>query len=218
MLTGIKAVIFDMDGTLLDSLWVWKEIHEDFKEKYKLRYEESVMRREIDGMSFLEVAEYFKMNYGMQQSCEQISDEWVEMAVNYYKNEVELKKNAVEFMKLLKDKDIKIGISTSNLPELVNAVIDRYGLNEYIGAFTSASEVEAGKPHPAVYLKSAKRLNVVPSECIVFEDVPQGVMGAKNAGMQVCGVYDKDNAPTVDETKKLADYFIYGYDEVLDLV
>ncbi|MCK5763775.1 MAG: HAD family phosphatase [Clostridiales bacterium] len=218
MLTGIKAVIFDMDGTLLDSLWVWKEIHEDFKKKYKLRYEESAMRREIDGMSFLEVAEYFKTNYGMQQSCEQISDEWVEMAVDYYRNKVEIKKNAVEFMKLLKDKDIKIGISTSNLPELVNEVIDRYGLNEYIGAFTSASEVEAGKPHPAVYLKSAERLNVVPSDCIVFEDIPQGVMGAKNAGMQVCGVYDKDNGPTVNETKELADYFIYGYDEVLGLV
>ncbi|MEA3423085.1 MAG: HAD hydrolase-like protein [Bacillota bacterium] len=124
MLTGAKNVIFDMGGRLLDSLWVWKEIHEEFKEKYNFCYEEPVMRREIDGMSFLEVADYFKSNYGMEQSCEQISDEWVEMALNYYKNVVETKKDAVEFMKLLKDKDTKIGISTSNLPEIVNAVID----------------------------------------------------------------------------------------------
>src|SRR5699024_8375515 len=88
------------------------------------------------------------------------------------------------------------------------------GLAPYFDSVRTSCEVSAGKPAPDVYLKVAKDLSVDPSACLVFEDVPKGILAGKNAGMEVCAVDDEFSRPLEAEKKQLADYFIHDYNEI----
>lgn len=214
MLKDIKAVIFDMDGTLIDSMWMWRDIDIEYLGKHNIELPKN-LQKEIEGMSFTETANYFKDTFKLDESIDDIKNEWNEMARYKYEHEVELKKGAGEFLNYLVNNGIKLGIATSNSRELVNAVSSNTGLDRYFDEIVTACEVNKGKPSPDIYLKVAEKLDIQPCECLVFEDVPMGILAGKNAGMRVCAVYDDYSKDVDSEKKKLADYYISSYDDVL---
>ncbi|MBC7961188.1 MAG: HAD family hydrolase, partial [Vallitaleaceae bacterium] len=116
------------------------------------------------------------------------------------------------------EKGIKTGIGTSNSKELVELIVNRFDLGYYFGSIRTSCEVEKGKPHPDIYLKVAADLGVKPENCLVFEDVPMGIMAGKNAGMKVCAVYDDFSKHVVEEIKTLSDYFINSFDELMEMI
>ena len=124
-------------------------------------------------------------------------------------------RGAGEFLKELKRRGIKIGIATSNGREMVVAVLKALQIEEYFDVVTTACEVAAGKPAPDIYLKVAETLGAAPEDCLVFEDVPAGILAGKRAGMEVCAVEDDFSLSMTEEKKKLADYYIKDYDELL---
>lgn len=213
MLDSIKAVIFDMDGTLIDSMWLWESIDIDYLARHGHTLPED-LQRVIEGMSFTETAAYFKERFQLEDSIETIIAEWNEMAGAYYRERVTMKDNAMAFLKCLSDKGIKTGIGTSNSPEMVQLIMEKFNLGDHINTYSTSCQVAAGKPSPDIYLKVAADLGVAPEECLVFEDVPAGIMAAKNAGMACCAIYDAASETLDDEKKALADYFIYNYDEM----
>ena len=214
MLTGKKAVIFDLDGTLIDSMNMWDDINVEYLGRFGLTVPKD-LQREISGMSFTECAIYFKEKFQLPDSVEEIKEVWNEMAMYKYMHEVPLKTGVLEFLKELKQRGIKTGIATSNSIELVKAVLDSLQIAKYFDEVHTSCEVQKGKPAPDIYLFVAKCLFVAPEQCLVFEDVPEGIIAGKRAGMQVCAVEDNFSKYMTEEKRKLADYYIVDYRELL---
>ncbi|KYH28657.1 MULTISPECIES: HAD family hydrolase [Clostridium] len=214
MLNNIKAAIFDMDGTLVDSMWVWTKIDIDFLKMRNIECPEN-LKDEISHLSFEETAEYFKKTFNLKESIDEICNEWNNMAFEEYKNNVPLKPGVKKFLDMLKSMNIKIGLATSNCHLLLETALKTNGIYEYFDAITTTDEVSRGKQFPDVYLLTAKKLNVSPSECIVFEDILPAVMGAKAAGMKVVGIYDEYSHYQKNEILTAADKYIYEYYELM---
>ncbi|MEG0086167.1 MAG: HAD family phosphatase [Niameybacter sp.] len=209
------AVIFDLDGTLIDSMWVWSKIDEAYLGRYGLEVEDS-FEAELEGKSFTETAVYVKERFQISESVEEIKAEWNKMAAEFYQTQVPLKKHVREFLEFVETQGLKMGIATSNSQELVAIVLEAHGIREKFQVICTSCEVERGKPYPYVYQKVAQDLEVAPERCLAFEDVPNGVLAAKRAGMTICAIRD---CQTVDMEKVLrqeADYFVEDYKQILD--
>ena len=215
MLEQIESVIFDLDGTLVDSMWLWHGIDMEFLGQRGLPLPETY-QKDIEGMSFTETAVYTKELFHLSESVEELKGIWNRMAIGKYANEVPFKPGAERFLKYCKSQSIPVGIATSNSRELVDAVGKSLHFDEYIQEIVTACEVERGKPAPDVYLEVAKRLGVKPEDCLVFEDVPAGIVAGKAAGMTVFAVEDAFSRHMEEEKRGLADYFISDYFEIMD--
>lgn len=215
MLKEIQSVIFDLDGTLVDSMWLWHDIDVEFLEQRGLALPETY-QRDIEGMSFTETAVYTKNLFHLSESVEELKEIWNRMAIEKYTYEVKFKPGAEEFLKYCKRQNISIGIATSNSRELVDAVAKSLHFEDYIQEIVTACEVKRGKPAPDVYLQAASRLRSQPCHCLVFEDVPMGILAGKHAGMKVCAVEDEFSSAQRQEKQELADYYITDYYEIFD--
>ncbi len=214
MLDGIDAVIFDMDGTLIDSMWIWPSIDEVYLKKYNLVEPEN-FHEDIEGMSYTEVSQYFLEAFPTLSCTQQeIMDEWTEMARERYMNEAPLKEGVREFILEMRRQGKKIGIATSNGRILVEDTLKALEAAELFDVVRTACEVAKGKPAPDVYLLAAKDMEVDPGRCLVFEDVPMGILAGKNAGMKVCAVDDEFSRYQEEKKRSLADYYIYSYDDI----
>ncbi len=189
MLEGKRAVLFDLDGTLVDSMWMWKAIDIEFLDRFGHTCPDDLQRM-IEGMSFSEGAAYFKERFGLPITVEEIREIWIGMSIEKYRTSVPFKPGAEAFLKELRARGIRIGIATSNERGIVDTVLRALKAERYFDAITTGCEVAAGKPSPDIYLEAAKRVGADPSECMVFEDVPAGILAGKRAGMEVCAVED----------------------------
>lgn len=217
MLSNIKAAIFDLDGTLVDSMGVWEKIDIEFLKIRNLEVPAG-LKDDITHLNFIDTAKYFKERFNLSESIEDIVNEWNDMAFNEYANNIKLKPGVKEYLSFLKSKGIKLAIATSNLESLVTAVLKNNGICDYFENITTTLETERGKDFPDVYLLAAKKLGVNPEECIVFEDIIVAVLAAKAAGMKVVGVHDIASADQINDIIANADYFIYKYEELTEAV
>ena len=215
MLKDIEAVIFDLDGTLVDSMWIWKDIDIEYLGRYGIPLPDD-LQYEIEGMSFTETAAYFKTRFHLPGSLEEIKQTWNTMAYDKYMYEVPLKPGVGRFLNLLNEKRLKLGIATSNGITLVKAITKVHGFESLFDSIRTACDVSKGKPAPDIYLKVAEDLQVSPENCLVFEDVPMGILAGKNAGMKVCAVHDDFSEDQIFQKRKIADYFIDSYDAVIE--
>jgi HAD superfamily hydrolase (TIGR01509 family) len=215
MYEDIKAVIFDVDGTLIDSMWIWRQVDIEFLGKRGIPLPER-LQAEIEGMSYSETAIYFKARFDLPDSLEEIKEEWRLMAEDYYKFHIKLKSGAKEFLKLLYDKDYPIGIATSNSRELVDNMLENHDIRQYFSIIRTSCEVDKGKPHPDVYLKVAEDMGLEPQRCLVFEDTVSGVMAAKSAGMKVFAMADEVSEESKDKLIEMTEGYIHSFDEVTE--
>ncbi|MCD7955832.1 MAG: HAD family phosphatase [Lachnospiraceae bacterium] len=215
MLKQTEAVIFDLDGTLMDSMWMWTDIDIEFLSRYGQEPPEDLAVA-IEGMGFTETAQYFKERFFLPCPVEEIKQEWNRMAFQKYACEVPLKAGAQHFLSYLKERRIPAAIASSNSRELILASLTNNHVESYFDQVVTSCEVARGKPSPDVYLLAADKLGVPADKCLVFEDVPMGVLAGKSAGMRVCAMEDDFSAARRREIRSLADYYIRSYDEVLD--
>ncbi len=214
-LEHIEAVIFDVDGTVVDSMWMWKRIDREYLTRFSIPLPDT-LQAEIEGGSFYETAVYFRERFGIADPVEKIMADWNEMAWEKYEKEVPLKVGVRDFMQLCKNRGIKMGIATSNSRELMETIERVHGLTEYISCIRTGSEVQKGKPAPDIYLAVAASLQVNPAKCLVFEDLTAGIMAGKSAGMKVCAVQDAYSLDSDREKRKLADYYIEEFGQILE--
>ena len=203
-----------MDGTLIDSMWIWKQVDIEFLGKRGIPLPER-LQMEIEGMSYSETAVYFKERFNLPESLEEIKEEWRLMAEDYYKRHIQLKSGAKDFLKLLYDKGLTLGIATSNSRELVDCMLANHGIRKYFSNIRTSCEVEKGKPYPDVYLKVAEDMGIDPCRCLVFEDTLSGVMAAKSAGMRVFAMADEISLESKDKLIELAEGYIHSFNEVM---
>lgn len=210
MFTNIKAAIFDLDGTLINSMSLWDQIDVDYLTSKNIPVP-SDLNDEISHLSFNQVAVYFKERFKLEDSLDDIKNTWNTMAYNHYSSDITLKDGVIEFLNFLKKSNIKIGLATSNSTELLEASLKFNKIYDYFDAITITDEVSIGKHEPDVYLLAAKKLNVKPAECIVFEDILPAIKGAKKAGMKVIAVEDECSVLDKDEIIKNSDGFINDF-------
>jgi len=214
MLSGIDAVLFDLDGTLIDSMWIWEAIDIEYLARFNVPFDKSYQHG-IAGMSMTETAIFFKEHFGIPDSIEKMKDDWNDMARDKYRYEVTLKPGVLEFLKWLNENGIKTGIGTSNSIELCNEVLEALGIKKYFQSVHTANEVKAGKPSPDIYLLVAKDLGVEPEKCIVFEDLYQGVCAGNSAGMRTCVVEEETAKETWEKAVEAADYNIHDFEDII---
>lgn len=215
MLKNIDAIIFDIDGTLIDSMWIWTNIDELFLAKYNLTEPEG-FHAGMEGKSYSETAQYFLDLFPeLPHTREELEEEWNQMAFDIYTKEIPLKKGAYDFIVRMKQEGKKLGIATSNTRILAEGTLENNRILEYIDSMWTSDEAKAGKPSPEVYLRVAESLGVLPEKCLVFEDVPKGILAGKNAGMKVCAVEDPFSKPQEALKRELADYYIQDFDDIL---
>ena len=214
MLNNIDAVIFDLDGTVVDSMWIWRTIDIEYLAGFGIELPEDLQSC-IEGLSFTETAVYFKNRFNISDDVETIKNTWNEMARDMYAHRVGLKPGIGDFLRKLKEHGIKTGIASSNSNELVCIVLDALGIREYFDEIHTSCEVEHGKPFPDIFLLVAEALDTEPERCLVFEDIIPGIDAGHAAGMKVCAVYDEFSHLESDLKKDKADYYIEDYSQVI---
>ncbi|NLL78618.1 MAG: HAD family phosphatase [Clostridiales bacterium] len=214
MLDKIEAVIFDLDGTLVDSMWMWKEIDKEYLGRFHIPLPEK-LQEDIEGMSFSETAVYFKERFKLPNSVEQIKADWNRMALDKYTYEVPLKPGVKAFLEKCQNAGMKFGIATSNSRELVENIVQVHKIKGYFSCIVTGCDVKKGKPSPDVYLVAAQKLQTAPEKCLVFEDILPGIQAGKTAGMRVCAVEDAYSQQVKEEKCRMADFYIKDYRELL---
>lgn len=211
---NIEAVLFDLDGTLVDSMWMWPQIDRDFLNERGFEVPEG-LKTDVDGLSMAEDAVYFKTRFNLPDSCDELIDIWNNMALHHYENDVHLQPGAQEFLEYLRRKEIKAGVVTSNSRVLCEAALKSNGVEDYFGAVVTSEDVTHGKPDPEGYLLAANRLGADPHACVVFEDLPAGLTAAHAAGMMAIAFEDEYSHAYIDEKQDLCDFMIDDYRTII---
>lgn len=206
-----RAAIFDLDGTLLDSLWVWQKVDEEFFARRALPLPGDYVTC-IASMTFRETAGYTIARFGLRETPGAVMAEWNELSFRHYSEDVRLKPGARDFLGRLRERGIKLGVATSLTQSFIRAVLESNGIYGWFGALVSADEVARGKSFPDIYLLAAERLGVEPSACVAFEDIAKGLMGIRAAGMTACAVWEPASGQDWAEMRALADAAIRGWE------
>lgn len=210
---GLKGAIFDLDGTLLDSLGIWEKIDIEFLGKRGILVPE-LYADKVSAMTFHEAAAFTVAQFGLSHSPEELIHEWHEMALYHYANTVKLKSGAEAYLRELHSKGIKLSIATSLERSLSIPALENNGVLPLFDNICSVSDVSRGKSFPDIFLHASSGLGISASECIVFEDVHVAASSAQEAGCKVCGVYDeRTSQESLKRLEQTCDFFIKDYSQ-----
>lgn len=198
----IKTAIFDIDGTLLDSMPVWNNLGERFLRGHGITARAGLSEA-LRTLSFHEGAEFLRREYLPELSAEQVLAEVNEMIARFYLHEVQPKAGAMELLSALSSRGIRLAIATAGNAALSSAALKRLGLFRYFSSFCTCEQF-GGKNEPAVFLAAAGECP--PEQAVVFEDSLHALITAKRAGFVTAAVFDPSE-PNQAELRKTADYY-----------
>ncbi len=210
----MKGAIFDVDGTILDSMNVWGEVAVEFFAMYKCEIDDKI-KHEIKEMQLEESFPYLIKLWSLDIEVEDAINTMRKMIINEYKNNIPPKEYVCEYIKKLHNDGVKIAVATSSYRELCESAFKRLGILDYIDAYAFSNEVGCDKSNPDVYLLAAQRIGVNPEDSFVYEDIVSGIEGAKKGGFKTCAVYDASNENETDILKEKADIYIKSWKELL---
>lgn len=211
----IKAAIFDLDGTLLDSTTIWENLGERFLQSRDIVPEED-LRDKIWDLSLPESAAFFKREYALSMSEEEIVTRLNELSESVYTSEAPLKSGVKRLLGSLQMLDIKTALATAADKNLASAALARTGISEHFSGIFSCSE-HGAKTSPDIFLKAAELLGTNPQETVVFEDSLTAVQTAKAAGFITAAVFDKSEK-NPDLLRDTADFYGENLDELRKLI
>ena len=206
-------LIFDLDGTLIDSNGLWVDVDKIFLARrnapYTKEYYEGVAHTILSNC-----AVFTKEYLGLEESCEEIIAEWMELAEGQYQN-VALKPHVVQYLDRCKESGHRMAIFSACVPEHCRAALEHHNLLPYFERVIYAQELGVDKRSPAIFKKVAEMLGVTAKECVLFDDSLSACKAAKAAGMTVVGVHDAHFSDSEPDMRELCDQYIYGFEELL---
>ena len=199
----IRAVVFDLDGVVVDTEHVWDEVREQLTREWGGRYTPEAQRAMM-GMSSPEWSRYLHEVVGLPRAPEEINREVVRRMLGRYQQELPLVDGAVDAVARMRDASFALAVASSSNRPLIDAVLATAGLTASFATTVSSEEVARGKPAPDVYLEAARRLGVEPAQCAAVEDSENGIRSAHAAGMRVLAFPNRHYPPS-DEALAHAD-------------
>lgn len=233
MFKGKKVIIFDMDGTLIDSVGVWNKVDEELiknlgckdvipEEEIQKQRDSKLREFSKSENPYIDYCEFLSKKYGSNLSGEETLNVRYNIAQDYLKNVIEYKENVPELLKLLKEKGYTLVIASTTRKKNMdiycndnNNIIEKANIKDYFSIVYTREDAKEIKPNPEIYLRVADELNVNKNQCLIFEDSLIGVDAAINAGMEVVAMYDKYSDLERDEIEKKATYSFNNYEEVI---
>ena len=215
---GIRKLcgaIFDLDGTLLDSLNVWRDVDLNFFKKVGKTPEKDIIKI-LQPLTLDKAAEYIYSNYNVCSSPDEIAAIMLEMIEPQYYSFIQLKSGARDFLDLLKRHNVKMSIATATNMRLTEAVLKRTGIISYFDAIISCSDIGTSKMFPEVYYQALKAINIPISETLVFEDAYLAMKTLYNAKFSSAAIYDDVTKKQWEQIKELADIHILSFDLLID--
>jgi len=208
MLTG---AIFDLDGTLLDSMFIWDTIGEDYLRTLGKEPHED-LKETFMTLTLEEAAEYYREHYKVTLSVTEIVDSINAMVEGIYRTKVTLKPGVMAYLRLLKERGVKMCVATVTDRYLVEDTLERLGILHYFSEIFTCAEVGYGKDKPIIYQKALEHLGTAKEETFVFEDSLFALETAKTDGFPTVGVYDMHESRQ-EEMKRLADCYVRSFEE-----
>lgn len=207
-----KGIIFDLDGTLIDSMSVWDHVGKDFLIGQGIHPPQDLNDR-IKNMSFEQSARYFEDAFGLSLTVKEIIAEFNRLAEHQYKYFISLKPYVREFLEKAKKRDIKMCIATANDKILTTYVLNRSNSTHYFEFILTSEEVGSGKDNPEIYKQAARKLGYPIEDIVVFEDALYCIKTAKSIGLDVVGV-DDPSSKEQEAIKGYSDYFINSFQDL----
>ena len=207
-------LIFDMDGTMIDSNGIWRDVDIAFLEKRNLPYTKEYyegVAHTIFPLAAVFTKEYCKL----EESTDEIMAEWMEMAGDMYSTSVTVKPGVVEYLDQCHARGERMMVLTSSVPQHCYAALEHLQLLPYFEKIIFAQDLQMEKKNPATFQKAAEIMGVKVKDCTVYDDSVAACRGAKAAGMQVIGVYDEFFDMTWDEMHQVCDRCIRSFEELL---
>lgn len=210
----MQGAVFDVDGTILDSMGIWYTVTVRFLAMHGV----NITQQQADAYSEMTLEQslpYLQRQFLPQLTVDQISDGIFSMLADEYGKRVQAKPGACEYIRGLYNRGVRIAVATSSYPELCRSAFNRLGIGCCITAYAFSHEVGCGKDKPDIYLLAAKKLSLKPYDCTVFEDLLTGVISAKSAGFNVVAVADHSNISDTQRLIQHSDRYITGWNELL---
>ncbi len=207
----INGAIFDLDGTLLDSMHIWEEIGRDYL-KLKGIIPDMSIKHELKVMSLYNAACYMKEKYCISDSTDKIMSDINKMTEDFYINDVLPKEGAVDFLKALQEKGVRMCLATATDRYLAEAALKRNGMLDFFGRIFTCTEVGHGKDQPFIFRSALAYLDTDISSVWVFEDASHAAHTAKKEGFNVCAIFDKSESDS-KTLEKNSDIYIQSFKE-----
>ena len=216
----IKLAIFDLDGTLVDSMTYWSNAPIEYVKQKNLAIPRDEKLDDVFlSMSLVESAKYFISHYGIKDSIEKICKDIDDIMEYNYLNYVELKPGVRELLIELDKLGIKMAIATSTDHYLVDEITKKLNMDKYFTYTLTCGEVGKSKQNPDIYLRVGEHFNVKPEETIIFEDLPYGIISSNSANIHTVGVYDYPSLHHQETIKKNAKLYVKHLDkETIDRI
>lgn len=206
----LKGAIFDADGTLIDSMHIWRELGARYLESLNVTPEENLSAK-LYPMSLEQSCKYLKTHYNLRESESDILSGILGIIEGFYRDEVMLKDGVREFLSAMSDKNIRMVIATSGNRELLSSALTRNGIAGYFEEIFTCSELSTTKHEPDIFMACAEFLCLNPENVGVFEDSLFALETAKRAGFMTFGVADDSNIHQWEMIQSTADYSIKSF-------
>lgn len=211
----IRGAIFDVDGTLLDSMFIWDTIGETYLRSIGYQPKEN-LNETFKNMSLHQAARYYQTEYGVTRSIDEIMDGVNAMLERYYRFEVPLKPGVAELLERLRQNGVRLCIATATDRHLVEAALDRCGVLSCFGEIFTCNEVGHGKDEPDIFEEALRFLGTRREETLVFDDALYAVRTAKEAGFPVAAVYDSHERSQA-EVRARSDLYLEDLTQLVEL-
>lgn len=219
-LDEVKGAIFDMDGTLIDSLCLWDRMWAAFGVRYQGRddfHPDEDADKAVRTMTLKDAMEMIHETYGLAESGAALLEAANEIIRHFYANEVQLKPGVREFLEECRSRNIKMCIASATGPKLLQTAIDHCGIGQYFSKIFSCGEIGKGKDQPDIYLAAQAYLGTTKEETCVFEDSAVAIDTAHRIGLKTVAIYDRYNYGQ-EQMRATADVYLADGETLLQLV
>ncbi len=212
----LQSAIFDMDGTLLDSMPIWKDLGPNMLRSMGVEPAPDLADR-VMVLTLREGAQLCKEEYSLPLSVDEIIQQIEARVRDFYEHQVQAKPGVQKFLSLLKMEGVWMYVATNTDRHLAEAALRCAGIDQYFRGLLTCSEIGAGKnDSPEIYERAMTRLRSTKRDTVIFEDAVHAIRTAKRAGFRVCGVYDSSAEADQAEIRQLSDYYIRSFEEMFE--